>query len=485
MLRYIAYGLMLVCVGGCASVPPGGTRAGPPRPPPAVALAPAPDSGAPPDDDADGDGFSAAQGDCDDADPAVSPAAAEVCGDGVDTDCAGADGACPAGGALPVGRAVVWRGAAPWSELGAALLVLPDGGLIVGAPGAGALHHLPAPLEGGVAPAAAVEAAVWLPGAGPGAALGAALAGEGAGASFVGAAGAPGADGDRGGAVIFDASLELIERVDGAGPAEQAGAALTFVDGALWLGAPQATAATWTGGVRAPGGGLWAGARVGERAGSSLAALDLDGDGQDELVVGAPEAGDGRIYLLWSPDPAGGALADAALVLDGGGAYSQVGRTLGALGDQDGDGRPDLAVGAPLGALNGAVLVFSATDLLAENAAEVGIFGAVGVVTDTWSLLGEAGPAGDVDGDGLADVCAGGPQVVFGPVEGAVSATAADLRLLADTGPDGLARPPGWRCAPAGDLDGDGRGDVAFGGPTLEADGQAWGLLQLALSHGE
>ncbi len=47
--------------------------------------------------DADGDGF-AADVDCDDGDPSVHPGAVEVCGDGIDQDCSGADAPCSAGG---------------------------------------------------------------------------------------------------------------------------------------------------------------------------------------------------------------------------------------------------------------------------------------------------------------------------------------------------------------------------------------------------
>ncbi len=43
-------------------------------------------SGAAVSQDADGDGFTEAQGDCDDEDPAINPAAAELC-DGIDNDC--------------------------------------------------------------------------------------------------------------------------------------------------------------------------------------------------------------------------------------------------------------------------------------------------------------------------------------------------------------------------------------------------------------
>jgi serine protease len=50
---------------------------------------------APPVDN-DGDGFTNVDGDCDDYDDTVYPGATEICDDGIDQDCDGADEACPA-----------------------------------------------------------------------------------------------------------------------------------------------------------------------------------------------------------------------------------------------------------------------------------------------------------------------------------------------------------------------------------------------------
>ncbi len=49
----------------------------------------------PQDIDNDGDGYTEAQNDCNDADSSINPGATDVCGDGIDQDCSGADVVCP------------------------------------------------------------------------------------------------------------------------------------------------------------------------------------------------------------------------------------------------------------------------------------------------------------------------------------------------------------------------------------------------------
>ncbi len=49
---------------------------------------------APSDIDNDGDGYTENQGDCNDSAPGINPGAADICGDGIDQDCSGADATC-------------------------------------------------------------------------------------------------------------------------------------------------------------------------------------------------------------------------------------------------------------------------------------------------------------------------------------------------------------------------------------------------------
>jgi len=161
--------------------------------------------------------------------------------------------------------------------------------------------------------------------------------------------------------------------------------------------------------------GLPAPIPAGTEFGSAVARLtDQDGDGRDELVVGLPGDGPGRVFWL-SLDTRGAIDASAvlegeALVLEDGDAF---GAALHDAGDLDGDGRSELMAGAPRsdGAtgrvwtlfLDEAQVVADARPIDAATPALAGVL-------EPGDRFGAAVTAlGDLDGDERPDAFVGAP----------------------------------------------------------------------------
>ena len=145
---------------------------------------------------------------------------------------------------------------------------------------------------------------------------------------------------------------------------------------------------------------------VGEQAGRSLASGDITGDGVDDLVIGAPAAGGGRVYLIVGAGTLGEvpavALGDSQLLVSGAAEGAFLGFTI-EVGDFNGDGTGDLAVGTlladgPGGAREdaGAVHIFYGPP---GPAADATLHGA-----EAGDRLGEALAAADFNGDGRVDL---------------------------------------------------------------------------------
>ncbi len=228
----------------------------------------------------------------------------------------------------------------------------------------------------------------------------------------------------------------------------------------------------------------------GDAAGFALTGLgDVTGDGITDLLLGAPgddsSATDAGAAYLWAGPFSGVVdLADAGIVLTGEGQGSSAGCSVSGAGDIDGDGTPDLLVGASGGA--GALFVLTGPITTSVN------LGGVEQVFRGEQDGDAAGCSvsfvGDVDGDGLDDILAGATgadqgrrsdygaaYLLLGPATAVHDLSSADLALLGE----GYGDMAGQDVAAAGDVDGDGLADILVGIGGSEAGSRAGGAAYL------
>jgi hypothetical protein len=211
-------------------------------------------------------------------------------------------------------------------------------------------------------------------------------------------------------------------------------------------------------GARAQGFLLWEsnGAAAGDALGTSVAAAgDLDGDGVFDVLLGAPRVDPGGLFSAGSVEVRSGASGLLLFVVPGVSAGDQFGSSVSGVSDLNGDGVPDLAAGAPWSAPTGLPLGGSVEVLSGANGAS--LFTLLGTLPD--GLLGSSvADAGDVNGDGLSDVVAGGPSAPYAIVFSGANGLALHTLL----GP-AFSCSFGQAVAGLGDVDGDGFDDVAIG----------------------
>ncbi|WP_047551064.1 beta strand repeat-containing protein [Methylotenera sp. G11] len=260
------------------------------------------------------------------------------------------------------------------------------------------------------------------------------------------------------------------------------------------------------------GGFVINGAVADDLSGWSVAnAGDVNGDGRDDVIVGAPGLTGtalGKTYVVYGKgdNTAAVELSDVALGVGGfaittSQASAKNGYSVSAAGDMNGDGLADLLVGAEGYSGSGESFV---------------VFGKVGVgdTTDNVNLdaLGAKGfriynaatgdlngrsvsAAGDVNGDGLADLIVGLPGSNYNAVDAGVGvvvygkANANDVDVSAafsGTGGFGISNlvssdMTGYSVSGAGDVNGDGKADVVISIPGSDFNAVDAGVAYVVL----
>ncbi len=244
---------------------------------------------------------------------------------------------------------------------------------------------------------------------------------------------------------------------------------------------------------------------------SVSAAGDVNGDGFDDLIVGAALAdpngtSSGSSYVVFGR--AGGFAASINLGaldgtdgfrLDGSAAYDFSGFSVSGAGDVNGDGFDDLIIGAPYADPNdffsgASYVVFGKAGGFAPSIALGTLDGTNGFRLDGVAGYDVSGysvsGAGDVNGDGFDDLIVGAPKahtngsssgatyVVFGKAGG----FAPSIQLGSLDGTDGFrldgaatGDASGMSVSGAGDVNGDGFDDLIIGAPNADANGSSGG----------
>jgi len=431
-------------------------------------------------DDADGDGFGAGTGqaaceapegwvengaDCDDADREVNPAAEEVCEDGLDNNCDGTARGCTPLGIRKLDEGdVSILGEAEEDDLGEVLAMAGDlngdghDDLAIGAPYARGATGYASVFLGPLETSATLSEAdrLW---SGPN-------SGDYLGVSVTGA-------GDLNGDGFDDLAIGALgdDQI-----ASGAGAVYLIHGPSLALDLEAAT-------------GVLLGRDAGEETGARVhSAGDLDGDGLADLLIGAPGHHDGgRVYIVHGPVTATYNLAIADTVFTGQSTSDGAGETV-AVGDLNGDGHADYAIGAPsadgLASDGGMVYVVPG-----PVGAEVSLDQVAGRVWGgSWDRLATSlAIPGDLDLDGVDELVAGSPYVdiddsdqgraylFLEPVEGSVDADSAPVHFSGEIGHDHFAA----TVSGAGDVNGDGWADLLIGAPYNDFGGGDAGATYL------
>ena len=227
---------------------------------------------------------------------------------------------------------------------------------------------------------------------------------------------------------------------------------------------------------------------------------DINGDGFADIIIGDPAANGqaGAAYVIFGKASGFGTINLASLasptgfVIEGG-AGDRAGVSVSGAGDVNGDGFDDLIVGAYFGdnggsnageayVIFGKASGFGTIDL--ANLAPAAGFAIQGDTAEDWAGF-SVSAAGDINGDGFGDLIIGAPlgddggdgageaYVIFGKASGF---STVDLTNLAASAGfiiqgDAAGDAAGWNVSAAGDVNGDGFDDLIVGAPSGDDGG--------------
>ena len=448
--------------------------------------------------------------DCDDSSASVSPADAEVCDDGVDNDCDGSDKVCPGPGYSGVydvnsGYEVKIYGNRASDKIGSALIGGDFDGdglgdMIVGGPGAAGTSGFTGRLFGFYGPfTAGAQEPTTNDDFGHYSSATAASGHFGDHAANVGDLNGDGRDdyaahrdGTNLNAYIYAGGTTSMSAYTSG--VLSSPTCNTFAPGGRFytsggtdeLVCGNAASSSYTGvvmvyeGISTTASATFTGEALYDSAGYDLdGGGDIDGDGLDDLLIGAPEnsaggASAGAAYVVYAEVTGTVSLSAADVKIIGDTSGDNLSYVVNLVGDADSDGRDDLLLAAPFNDVGGAdagavYLVTQPTSGRAAAVAEAMIVG--GAAGD--ALTDTAMDMGDVDGDGTLDLLvssyqhdngsatdAGAVHLIYGPVSGSYDlATDADATWTSLYSSDYV----GITFSVIPDSDGDGDVELAFG----------------------
>lgn len=157
------------------------------------------------------------------------------------------------------------------------------------------------------------------------------------------------------------------------------------------------------------------------------ALADVTGNGDDDLILGVPRTTPpggrveaGSVYVVTASQNVslgnGDSLGSAGFVIKGDQDFDRAGETVAAVEDMNGDGRAEILIGAPQ--RNSAYLVFGKADTADVDLRALGTRGfrldgvapEAGVSNGDLNAGGAVASAGDVNGDGRGDMLVGAPS---------------------------------------------------------------------------